>query len=203
MPAALQLVGQRFGMLVVVEFAGSNRHGKRTWKCRCDCETDAIAIGAELRSGHTVSCGCRQKSVRLNHGNCIGGKSPTYKSWEAMRRRCANPAVVGYENYGGRGITVCERWSSFDNFLADMGERPPGTTIDRVDTNGNYEPSNCRWATRKQQALTRRTTVLNETAVALIRYMHKRGATPRQLGHAFGVHYAYVSSVVSRRYWAA
>jgi hypothetical protein len=95
--------------------------------------------------------------AKTRHGHSANGKlSPTYNSWIAMKRRCSDSTRKNYEEYGGRGITYCERWKSFDNFLTDMGERPEGMTLDRKDTNGNYEPGNCRWATASQQIRNRR-----------------------------------------------
>lgn len=148
----LQLVGETFGRLTVLSRAESQ--GMRTfWNCRCDCGNVLSVSGNLLKRGHTKSCGCLASEL-FKTRSTTHGKSGTreFRIWSAMHTRCKNKNSTGYANYGGRGISVCERWASFDNFYSDMGESPPNFSIERKNTNGNYEPGNCIWADKTTQA---------------------------------------------------
>ena len=158
MSALKDITGQVFSYLTVIKRFGSNKGGNATWLCACKCGIEVVVLGNELRNGHTKSCGCYGAEARkislTTHGKT---KTKEYGVWRGMRERCNNRKHVYWKNYGGRGIKVCERWrNSFSNFLDDMGNVPPGKTLDRIDNDGDYEPNNCKWSTREEQEANKR-----------------------------------------------
>lgn len=184
----IDISGQIFGRLTVVCRTEKIQNKKPTWYCICTCGKEKIIRGVSLKSGDTQSCGCLQKEKiteigkingkiygkitgrvngKLNrtHGHSVNYKtSKIYKSWYNMKTRCTNSNVPRYKDYGGRGITICSEWfNSFENFLNAMGEQPPGTSLDRINNNGNYTPENCKWSTKKEQANNKRNSIKCKT----------------------------------------
>ena len=180
MPRALPLnIGQQFGRWTVIHEA-KRRDNDRYWRCKCDCGTERDVLLSHLRNGTSRSCGCSNLDRLTKHGAARNGQmTPEYRSWRSMKNRCLDPANPRFYLYGERGISVCERWiHSFINFLVDMGKRPAGTSIDRINPDGNYEPSNCHWATAKHQQRHLRTNpiiIVKNTAACLSEWAEKVG----------------------------
>ena len=139
MSKVINITEQVFGKLTVLKREGSDKEGKALWLCKCDCGNEALITGKRLRKGTTKSCGCIVSKHNMTD-------TTTWKSWRSMMRRCYETTNQHYERYGARGIRVSEKWHEFVNFLTDMGERPDGTSLDRINNDGNYEADNCRWA---------------------------------------------------------
>lgn len=183
---AIESVGKRYGRLVVQAVIRSN--GRAMATCLCDCGVLKSCELSNLRLGKIVSCGCRRRELHAGmftkHGEAApSNRSAEYRAWTAMKARCANPKVNGYARYGGRGVSVCERWlHSFDNFLEDVGRKPtPEHSLDRKNNDGNYEPGNCRWATRIEQANNGRRSrflTLNGVTMTVSRWATSAGLKP-------------------------
>lgn len=189
----IDLTGKTFGRLTVIERAESDRNGLTQWRCRCSCGSVIVTRSQDLRRGASKSCGCRTREVtadrNLRHG--MAGTRP-YRIWKNMKTRCFNPRSKSYSNYGGRGITVCEKWAnSFEAFWEDMGPTyKDGLELDRIDPNGNYEPGNCRWVDKKTQ---NRNTRANRVVDSPL------GAMPlSELAELTGINYGTLKSRANR-----
>lgn len=156
----IDMKDQRFERLTVLSVFSRGPKDIR-WLCRCDCGTEKFINGFSLRKGLVKSCGCLKSEMiaarSTKHGKATRKNTASeYNIWSAMLGRCYTPTNTSYKRYGGRGIKVCERWHTFENFYADMGQKPPGTSIGRINGDGNYEPSNCRWETVHEQSNNRK-----------------------------------------------
>lgn len=165
MPPLIDLIGKKFGRLIIIKRVENDQWGHSMWLCLCNCGMEKIITSHSLRDGVTRSCGCfntEQITKRsTKHGHSLRSKmSRRYKTWAGMIQRCTNPNDKRWKDYGGRGIIVCERWLKFKNFLDDMGEAPGGLQIERIKNGLGYFKENCEWATRKQQARNKRSNRL-------------------------------------------
>jgi hypothetical protein len=162
-------IGQRFGMLVITDIIRDGSH-KVIAECLCDCGKIHEVMLTNLQGGNTISCGCAKRErirqigyEKKTHGCSHYHTTREYRSWQGMKHRCYNPNDPFYKDYGDRGITVCDQWrNSFETFLKDMGDRPIGKTLDRIDNNGNYCPENCKWSTQREQGRNTRVNRLFE-----------------------------------------
>lgn len=191
-------IGDVYWFWRVVDVLPSNRRSMRVL-CECVCGTRRLMLFAKLKRGEPKACGCR-RGVR--HGHHRNRKpTPTYSSWEAMHARCRLSGRPNSDRYHDRGIKVCERWKVFENFLADMGERPPETTLDRVDSNGNYTPENCRWATKWEQARNRRRNRLTLATATQVAVARLRGETCPSIAKRFGISESLPREIAKGRTW--
>jgi hypothetical protein len=193
-PKRHDLIGRRFGRLVVEEYVGKASNGQSLWICNCDCGAITTVRGGNLSGGQTKSCGCLARDIlstrRTTHGHSKSGKvSKEMNCWMSMIKRCERLYDAGYVDYGGRGIKVCERWHKFENFFEDMGPCPPGMTLERIDNNGDYCKENCKWATRVEQQNNRRS----------IKWVEYKGETKNltQWSKALGIN---ISTIRQRLY---
>jgi hypothetical protein len=208
----VDLTGQRFGRLVALEMLRGG--GDARVRCACDCGAEATPLAYNLRNGNTSSCGCllREKAAErgrhmgpiMGAANRIHGMkdSPTYARWQDAKKRCYSLQNKRFALYGGRGIVMCERWrNSFVAFLSDMGECPPKHTLERLDNDKGYEPGNCVWATREQQAQNRRCNKATPEIVRQIRSRSAEGESYAALARVFAMSHSNVKMIVSRATW--
>ncbi len=198
--------GNRYGRLTITGLSEKQPGRKLYWLCKCDCGNISDVRGDHLRAGTVKSCGCLcvdhcRKGLAATHGEARDrGPTAEYRIWAGMLGRCVNPRRPEFKNYGGRGISVCVRWRKYENFLADMG-RCNGLTIDRIDSDGNYEPGNCRWATLTEQARNRRTNKLTYADIPEIKKLVASGMTQVAVGELYGVYGSHISRVVNGKRW--
>lgn len=192
-PRRLDLKGQRFTKLLVLSKADrKGSRGEIYWTCECDCGRQLNVVANALRLELTKSCGCLSAERSRKHGM---DDTPTYWAWAAMKQRCGNKNVRWYHRYGGRGITVCDRWArSFEAFLEDMGEKPDGLALGRINNDGNYEPSNCRWESAKQQ-------IRNRNVSPIVEFRGEK-ASASELAERFGLSHRRVADRLRRGYSA-
>jgi hypothetical protein len=188
MPSFIDRTGTRYGRWLLSSYVGASK-----WNCVCDCGVLRVVPGRDLVSGKSTSCGCFRDEVcgdrRRTHGS---SSTRAYGIWLHMRGRCLNPHNERYALYAGRGISICSRWDSFENFYADMGDPPEGKSIDRIDNDKGYSPDNCRWATQKEQVHNSRSTKLSDDDVRAIRTDRR---PLKVIAAEYGVTHTHVCSI--------
>jgi hypothetical protein len=155
----IDLTEQQFGRLTVVSINREHKSYKVFWNCLCSCGNTTIVPTSNLKNGHSSSCGCKTIEVSKTHGHSGKYISKTYKVWQTLKNRCLNPNDSNYKSYGGRGISLEDRWNFFENFLEDMGEAPEGLSIERIDNDKGYNKDNCKWASVYEQARNKRSNI--------------------------------------------
>jgi hypothetical protein len=194
------ILGMKFNRWTVLASAPTKNHKGKSYSCRCECGTKRVVRKDQLTRGVSKSCGCLKAEVaaaqvkRLFTTHGLANKTRTYGVWKGIRKRCTNPNAKEFKFYGGRGISMCNRWQRYENFLADMGEAPKDHSIDRIDVNGNYEPKNCRWADKKTQMNNMRPNVL-------IKYMGET-LTLKQWAEKLGVPYHRIYQRIFKLSWS-
>ena len=199
----IDLAGSKFSRWLVLNRAPNDNRGRTHWHCVCDCGVERIVAGTHLRGGNSKSCGCYHIEKITKHGYCstanMGGSSPVYRSWIGAKSRCSNPKHANYKDYGGRGITMCEEWrKDFSAFYRDMGPRPEGCSLHRVNNDGNYEPGNCRWATPKEQSQNTRWKLSQDALFAARRLLANTRLSQAQIATRTGMSPKTVSRIHRR-----
>lgn len=193
-----EFFGEKFNMLTAVSFVCIDKYRRSVWRFKCDCGNTIERHSSAVKTGRTKSCGCLKRKTKSNlrHGM---SRTPTYQSWLDMVSRCTNNTDPAYKNYGGRGIFVCDRWMSFDLFLEDMGVKPEGTMIERVNNDDGYHKENCTWADRKTQNRNKRVTKLSSSDVIEIRSSKESQSA---IAKHYGITQAHVSCIKHKKVWS-
>ena len=200
------IVNQKFNYLTTISFCRYDS-GHAIWKCKCDCGNIAYVQGDKLINGYAKSCGCYRTANTIKrstkHGQATRkNMTQEYRSYHDMKKRCYSSKNIGYKNYGGRGIKVCDRWlESFENFYNDMGKCPKGYSLDRINNDGNYEPSNCRWASNTTQGRNSRHTKLTLKKAQKIRKLNLQGVSRKELQKLFNVGKTTIAKVINYITW--
>lgn len=199
----IDLTGSSFGEWVVLSYSHTDKRGSLSWVCRCSCGTISEVSGNNLKSGKTTSCGCMKARKTADRSTTHGmSKTRVYKIWAGMIQRCTNQNRAAYKYYGGRGISICDRWRDFKNFFEDMGSPPSEShSLERVDNNGWYEPSNCKWATAEVQSRNNRNCKLNKDQVLFIKKELDSGKTIAETARVFDVSESLVRAIRNKEVW--